>query len=542
MKNLSFVICLLIIPFLTFAQDHMWYVKDGRPIDLMSAATYGPPISNLSSFDIKNVYHPNVNINQPTNNAARNDFFIIYKDGTHFNSKSISRFDWHDVDFSLSPPPFKQNYSINTDGIVEYFYFTNVYEGNEEPMARITPNSSPSAGAFFNVHTTGSNSLGFSNPPLISANNTLAKGKNITIILSQKKDQEGECTYNLCFDKFHDANGNIINGSSFILVEDKVFKGGTEYIIQQNRSLNRLSGINLAINNGCINGLNFILGEFIYINLKVPDSIDPSLIGDSLKFRLISTDPSCKVDSMSSIIMNAHDPNYVEVMCVDYREERDYNYIKYKAFCMNDAIGSVNDPSIEFTFPFPFTIDNFDILNITGHISPNSINQSDVKLVSLNNNRARFNFTGKLHGNTGSTSQSMISASVEFCVRTPKGFNLLDANLEPTNRQTMFGSDVYSIYTYIDPCVEYGERPNNTPIDENKTHIKDKRKNKEVLNYYKLNCLRTSSNCKCEKITATPCKCRAYELYCCGEFRWMYAGLIGLILGLLFVGFRFFRK
>ena len=547
MKQIIIFYC-MISSCVLFGQDEFWYILDSKPITNANAGTYGPANPNLMNFEIENVYHPNPNINQvfPNQtqlvpNAARNDFFIIYEDGTHFNSKLLNRSDWGDYDNAVTVPPFPQNYAVQTVKSIKHFYYTNVYEGNEEPLARVVPINSTSSSNYFNVNTSAGQTLGVSSPSMLSASNTLAKGKNITIVIAQN-EVKSDCSYDLCFDEITDATGILVTNPIFNLSEALIFNSGQHYILQRDRVGSTLVELVKPIDRNCIRGLDFVLGDFIYVNLKVPDTIDPQLIGDFLNFRLIPNDVNCEGDTMQSIIMNAHDPNYVEVMCVDYKEKRKYNYIKYKASCMNDAAGPVDNPEIEFTFPFDV---NPNDVNKTGFaISPNTVGAADAIITPTVNNRFQCVFEGTLNGNTAGTAEALRTASVEFCVRTPKGFNLLNANLQPTNRITDFDGDIYSIDTYIDPCEPIEERPDKPSKDEDKDDSKLSEVKPGEFTYDTLNCLRTSQNCKCGKVTITPpCICKFYEFYCCGELRGGYlGGLSLLILGLLYFGTRLFRR
>ncbi|MFT4534015.1 MAG: hypothetical protein ACJA1A_003538 [Saprospiraceae bacterium] len=539
MKQLSFVLSLIIIPFLASSQiDKMWYVKNKATID---SGSYLPQASAFTEVEILNVAHPDPDIN--SDGSARNDIFIMYTDGTHTNTRMYSELDWIDYDSGYIPPVstpdlLPQNYFVHTNSGIAFMYFTNVYEGNEEPTARVAPPSSGGSSLNFPLWTPNSTSrLEITTPAqTLTANHSPARGKDYTIIIKATQ-QMLECKYNLCFNNIT-PNPEYEREKSSSNVEISAYPFYSNISVYQQDNGNLEPRSDLSAENGCISDIDFPEVGYTYVNLRIPSNLGDEYLEGELSVTLETNESCPSVNALVDTVRNSHDPNYILVMCVDTM--KDYNIVKYRAECMNDGNAPQDDPSMEFTFPFPVGQDSI-IITKSAIYKSGDLNQI-YPVCRLNNNRVKFCFDGKLDNCGWDDQRPECKAWVEFCVKVRKKVNVISDDLQPFNRNTNFGEDVYAIEMYIDPCDS--KDPNREKVRKEKSSLESPNFNiDDYAGYhytYDPNCEREAGSCDCK------CKkefCNWKSFNCCGEFRWMYIGIIGLILfGLLFFGSRSFRK
>ena len=143
MKNLFLITALqlvLITSSLGQGSDNQWFVKDrmGKySTNSVGENVYSQDLSAATVFTLSGIVHPNRN-----NKKSKNNLFIIYTDGTHFNSREKFNeiTEKYDDDFFYPDAPGQNigqtKHVIKTGNkIIDYLYFTNVYEGDDLPPA-----------------------------------------------------------------------------------------------------------------------------------------------------------------------------------------------------------------------------------------------------------------------------------------------------------------------------------------------------------------------------------------------------------------------
>ena len=498
--------------------DDFWMINDGRP--LKSNGYLGVPVT--PSFQITNQHHPN-SLNTPL--QSRNDVFIIYADGSYFNSRNIPRSTWALSDHPATPPT-AVGYNINGPKPPIYMYFTNVYEGDEDPVDAIANGNS---GGF----------LGMGLPPFsaghLSFNHDVSLGDDITVIIDHKK-LETECdNFRLCYDRVYDGNTiqNLASAyPSVNLLPSPVFDG--KALCQGVGG--SLQTVAATVNSNCVNIPNVGGVGYSYFALRIPETVDPQLIGDDLLFRLESADPNCTIitNDVPQKIVTSNDPNFIRVKCIEIDNEGN-QYVRYYAQCYNDGDDPATEVSMHLPLPPFLSVDDIRIDD------PMSIQYTNNPVTrDLQSPTALFKFGNNLNSNPDGKpiedlAYSKSYAAVEFCIPVKDGFNvdLQTANLQPTNPYTVFDSKVFAIETYYDPVIV--EELYYRKIQSDTLKLRD-----TIPRPYGLvGWTRPfSDDCGCGSDTP-PDPCPFYYLWCNDEpVRWPQLIFTGLLLLFVVVGIK----
>jgi len=446
MKKL-FLLIFLFSFYNTNAQDINWYVKNNV---LESPYSNSQIVSSLDHFNIKKVSHPN------EVGPARNDIFIIFEDGKHFNSRYLSDSYWNDNPSTT----IDSNYHLNTTRGIKHLYFTNVYEGDEEPDAFVEPIEPGVSMNFHRLNVLGDFMLDYNltiPPRTITSNHTPVAGKDLTLIINHDSLNKG-CTYDLCLDtvffqsRFSEFNirGSNIFGSF----------GLTEFVASGERARGTrptsLVPQQEVLDFNCIKDITFG-GDYhyTYVNYYIPEDPDSIFSNVPLHFSITPQNMTCNPSySFRDTIKDSHDPNYIQVLRVTKPNNSEWSTIKYRAQCMNDGAAEQPNPSIEFTFPFPISLDKIKITSssIRNHDPfPTLFNKRAPLLSSPYNNRIKFDFEGTLDFCPIPTEREECIAWVEFCIKVDSSdVNVLLDSLRPFHRNTNFGLDVYPIERFVD--------------------------------------------------------------------------------------------
>jgi hypothetical protein len=302
------------------SDDRQWLIWDGKG---KNGSTTSPPYNTFGTspigapFTLRFVSTPNVTV-QP---SARNALFIIYNDGSHFNTINDAATGL----FYQGPRPYPDNtnhtFTLPGTTTPKYMYLTNRYEGDDDPATVRAVSSGFPGGT--------SNSPGQTLSPILSSTHNVALGRDITLIINldsiqilSPPNQEGKNNYTLEINKFRDLHsGTTYTTPDFMDLKD-VFKIGSSASAVYS---NVLSGpgpnsIDLNVNSG----------HYEYVNLRnnsYAGGLGPT--GDIPNYEAIFTimHNGAVVREHRQPILNSYDPNFLQVLSIT--EESDHYIVKY---------------------------------------------------------------------------------------------------------------------------------------------------------------------------------------------------------------------
>jgi hypothetical protein len=330
MKNLISIFLVLSIN-QTIAQldDLQWLVVNGNAKTGYDATNKkNIYASALSNFEVNGVFGID-SIDFPvqiTSFIPRNDFFIIYNDGSFYNSRYVNHGQvWPDNSSNL------RNYHIDPSKEVKYLYLTNIYEEDDPPeLIRI---DTPSDGQLLQFDETSDN--------VIQLNHDFSIGKDVTLIIPRAI--VNQCTTNT-FEVHYD---NVIFQPS------NIFNNGSSYSFYQDS--------NLQHNEGVISGLSkYEINNFL--NFKVNPGLDSSYIGDTASF-VVKCNSGTVVASILDTMRSSHDPNAIVLKCIyKHKMKRGRNrYVAiYKAQFENKGNRVVDSVTIRMKMPKSVKLDVID--------------------------------------------------------------------------------------------------------------------------------------------------------------------------------------
>lgn len=441
MKQLFFILGMLVVWVSSFSQqpdDAQWLItEDGY----QQGNSWVSPAPSLLNINITGMKYPNSSITDEhdVSNIARNDFFIIFDDGTHYNGRSYIPPHLAPTSHGSIPlntpgfsPPEMMGYSIRnlTGRSIEYFYASNIYEEDDiEEFVTVNATTPWVQEPYLQPYEIPNSS---SPPSTISANHDVVKEKDITLIFDLAKvvthlkrqgllatDLSGD--FNLCFDVPQGESSTPFNSSEINF--SPVFNNSPGY------------GFNSVgtFDNGCITGMRFDISKpFAYLNLIMPLSIGLHK-DEQMKF-VLSTNNLDENIVHPETIRDSHDPNFVEVMCVS--EKCGFNIVKYHIECENEDPTLAGNVTFNLTLPYDFT--DVEIMS--------SMIEDEVNVLTeppeIINRTIKFDFE------LNSLGQDQ-KAYVEFCVK----YNDVDVqttNLQPDYPYTTFDNTVYAIEEFRD--------------------------------------------------------------------------------------------
>jgi len=429
---------------------------------------------------------------------GRNNIFIIYNDGSYFNSYLFQDYDWDDSIVTSNP---QESYSVIAPKSIGYLYYTNVYEGDDpEPETRVTSNG----GGFDLLDVTGMQQN------QISTNHDVARGRDVTVIID---NNDGRCkgSFDLCWQ----MNGMTLPSDLFS--ESTVFTDGSTFNYLKGFSNNRP----ISTADRCIKGLQ-LNGNYGYINLRTKDLLNSAIVDKDLIFSIIGSEECNR--NFPVKVRDSHDPNFIEVKCIEEINDSTFK-VKYRLETLNDGNLSVSPISIEFNFPSILNIYNNEVNVINyGILDDNNVDKSGspygTSTVNLgNNNRFELSF-GSNTLNTFET--AYIDFCIELVIRDTDTYNIQDIDLRPINAQTDYNGQPWDIIHFIDlPCADE-ELINN---EQN-----EKKESATVYRYCKRN---VKGDCGCG-LSSPPTYC--WKLTPTIKICWYHLLGIGLILLLLWRG------
>jgi len=417
MKNFFVLLFTLYLTF-SFGQpgilssDLQWFIKDnkGKNAVLNPTTNYYPTTPSMGNkITISGVQHQGAT-------PYKNDLFIIYSDGKHFNSREMAG-------FSLSETNGTNQYNLQLEDIPLYLYYTNLYEGEDDPPASVYINN------ITDTDLTCDQIQHTDQVEFIYANHDAKKGKDITIIVKNPEyKNEAQKLYRL----------NFNNGA---LIPSRIFNNSSNFIYPYNNDI--LNSDHII--------LNFEINDsYKYINFKVDSNINLR----ELVFSLIDQNNTIK-DTHTELVLESHDPNYIEVLNIFERNPHEY-WAHMHVQCYNDSRDAIVD-NTKIALTMPGTVDA-STLEMTDWSY--SSTQGALTDITITNSRDRVNFNFSrvddqlaMQGMTTTVDQNQI-AWVEYIVKINSSNveEVAHINLKPLTPMTFFDGTPYNITRFIDRC------------------------------------------------------------------------------------------
>jgi len=409
------------------------------------------------------------------NSNADNDLFIIYDNGTHYNSRNVSG--------TIPAVPTSSDTVvriIDNPSNVNYMYLTNKYEGDDWPPPTVS-----------GLHTGGSQdySIGISQPDsILTANHDIVRGKDITLVLNvselydEVKDSISHMEYlRIYFNEViprsaSTGTGVVQNAFS----PSKVFRhqgsGYKMYFPHHVNYIDNTTGAVSFLDVSCdalfadtspSSGVQMI--PYFYINLRPSDALNPYYPVEndsydySMNFRveLLDATKNYVMDISEPLIekiRDSHDPNFIKVESIN-KCNADY-YICYHAQVKNTSYHPVGSFTIDVFLP-----DNLDYECIdVKEIGPSACRKSS-PIPIVDGNHISFEFQKcqlmrcKDNHVAGNEKDDISVGYVKFCVKA-EGLSQDPAETDwrASSGNTEFDGRPYDINDYFGlPC---REKPN----------------------------------------------------------------------------------
>ncbi len=405
--------------------DLQWFIVDA---DGKNGTIAG---NNYYCVDLTRSDFSILGVKYPGDSPKKNDIFIVYSDGDHFNSR-------YDATFNLvKTTGVNEGYYFQCSKQPTVLYFTDLYEGEDDPpFVEIYEGQS---GAL------APTSIGTSNPSaLLTANHDAKPGRDITIIV--KKPNNENMTQNL-----------VLDYDETLLSLSEIFPNNMAMYQGNDNTIDLVNGeINLIFNSS----------KYQYINFKVNSTVPTGK--DNLLFTLTSSGTS--IATLVEVIHESHDPNYVEVLNIFEKNPREY-WAHMHVQCYNDSREAhVEDAQIALSFPATVDVSTLEMTDWSYGLTNGGLAQ--VSMVN-NSDRVYFNFSKvpdilNMQGPDYYYVDPSQVAWVEFIVKINSSDprEVSNINLRPLRPMTFFDGKQYNITKFIDRC--FGNLSNRTDLCERK--------------------------------------------------------------------------
>lgn len=379
---------------------------------------------------------------------ARNDLFIIYENGSYFNSRYLN-----------SPIPWQiHEIKFNTLDKVKYLYFTNIYEDDDPPQN-------------IEVNNLGSNANDLPNftPPshTMTSNHDIVRNKDFTLIIP------GSLIKDICSTHTIDLKVEPVSISGAyipvkILKLNNTFNGSWSFHNLGASTVNNINNYTEIKNIGLPPGLN---GNH-YFNFNADFENNPNLIGKTVKIEAFcSTDLTNAIATLTPEISDIHDPNYIEVKCI-YKKKKpwyciwpwchDRYFVKYYVEFMNDGNMPVNSVTVNFklpdiAIPSTFIVGKWKYGDSTGcgNNPAGILNYSTPTTSNVSVSLSEYDNPSVLAKQTSTDLSVHLPnqyGGFEFCVEVNQDPTLYNNwSLQPLSPTTNFDGVVYPIQNFLDP-------------------------------------------------------------------------------------------
>ncbi len=390
---LSFMVC-------NFLQaqivDHQWYVVNNSYLsgynDTTDMNIYSGRIDSLCGqynyFTIHGIEHPKVILDS----SQRKNFFIIYNDGTFFDSRNLASGSvW-----PLSSSSGHDNFKILGSKVaqIKYLYISNIYSEDDDPDG--VSFSNLNSNFQVPVETSVSSTLSFNQDFVPGKYAILVVPSSLFIISGQQASLEFDTT--------------VLSPTNF-------FQNGSSPSFSQIPTLNT--------SNGSLTGISKPAIGYHYFVFKVKDDIPAYRINDSttVNFKLNNQ----IIATATEVIRNGHDPNLVKMKCI-FKKKNKWGVKKYFALYRIQYLNNGNDvvDSVKFYCKMPPAVDvmNSRLYNWYYGGKRSCLNQEeDIFMEKGADNSLTFKFIkGYLLPKSNKINSSDLQAkgAAEFCVKLKK--------------------------------------------------------------------------------------------------------------------------
>ncbi len=416
--KLFFSLGLIFLINLSFGQiENQWLIWNisGRDGTLPGPNNFVSPIS--TQFTLMGITPPDrVNISN-----AKNDIFIIYTDGQHFNSRAMNSpvYFYNGADFNATPMvtdhKFVKDSLVTGLAKVQYLYLTNRYEGDDPPArVRALSNTRGNPSTTYTISTTQS--------PMLSADHDVVLNKDITVIINydsltkfHTKNFLADSTYELRFDGIQPIRSQSVSYGNDVLNLQPVFgtsptsplaavyKGSTSPPPMVEK---------IPLNPGS--------DHYGYVNFRKTTVDFPPLSDGSPQYFAVFTllKNNQFVRALAEPIRASHDPNYLEVKSICQADDGSYLVTYHLQF---ENTSNVQADSLKVKVEFPSQFDLSCLKIVEWHVV-----QACSGSLNITGNTCTFIFKNHPPIIHNRTDRSKGIGYVEFKVKVTAGFNLED--------------------------------------------------------------------------------------------------------------------
>lgn len=434
------------------SSDNQWFVWNNlgkvgiNQFDKNDFPT-GNTLSN-SIFSIDSVFHANRSIST----LAKNDLFVIYNNWKHLNTREKGVMSYNpaiDIFYPYqgvsgrSLTDVFHNFTVPSGSLINYFYLSNLYEGDDPPK-RVRVSNTP-GGSNSNAY-----SLSTTTPStILTANHNVAVKKDITLILDKK-------SFTPTGNEYLDIKVVTPSGQVF---RKNFFTPSPVFRIQNGDYFSNMSTLLTSISTSGshripLPTLNSVIDPYVYFNLRPTAEIDSFLPDKQYPnsravFELKGTNggETTTLATLTEMILYAHDPNSIQVekICRDAKGGVAVNY--YLQF-QNTGNMAPNAVSVQFDIPNGM---NHRCVAFSKLYAAGQEIQGNVQ-VSCNEKSIQIDFPQSSIGIC--TDQDFMSCigGVRFCVILEPGFKVEDCtnSLELINPVVYFDGVPFPIKEFFD--------------------------------------------------------------------------------------------
>ncbi|HUR31805.1 MAG TPA: hypothetical protein VMZ69_10270 [Saprospiraceae bacterium] len=431
---------------------------------------------NNASFTLFNVRQASY---IPVTRPARTDLFIIYEDGTHYNSRNVADPGFFRPTTTSLASYTNHNFTANhSAGNVAYGYLSRSYEGDDPPgsVRAASASGGQNNPPFTFTETTYTAGIELPNDTLL-ANHDVVKGKDITLIIDQSKlalyakQRNMTSNFYLVFDELSPARpefASVAKGNYFAV--EPIFFRSTHHADEAGYPVNTFS-----YNSTNPERVQLVYDanankQYTYINLRPTSAIDsygPDEKGARYNAIFKIVDGSNQtITRTSEAILMSFDPNLIRVDSVVCNGPDQIVYY-YLQFQNTSPLAAATVVTTSVSFPSQFDLSTFQVSEY-----------------SIRGNRVNGGITPQADGRTytftfGGNSSLSVCASpfdvkdctgfVKFSVNVPGRINLRSTSnsLQLLNPQTNFDGNIYPIEIFEDWVTRDSDHPRHwiRPID-----------------------------------------------------------------------------
>lgn len=336
--------------------DTQWFISNGKGKNGLNAASnfnnYDNTIGNNTLFNLEGVSLPNLT-NSP---HARNDVFVIYANGDHFNSRYLNPdtpgFFYNAVD--AQNLVLTHNFEVPSGMQISYLYLTNKYEGDDLP-------GKVKVSAGFAAGITNKYPVDKTIPNILSSDHDIVPNRDITIIVNYDLldfDPTIVNTYVLSFNEIQPIGPGATISDSDILRPEPVFtNAGGSLAAAFPSTTYRVLTSNPP---GSVTLSPVAREHYGYINFKPTQTAyqryGPDANGNPTHSAIFKiTRNGQKISTIQESLRASHDPNFLRVDSICEANDGSHTVFYHLEF-ENVSETAANGLKAQVTFPEMFEV------------------------------------------------------------------------------------------------------------------------------------------------------------------------------------------